>query len=182
MIRDDCGQINYGIVAQCNFRTQRLLASWSAGQNWVGLYKKAVVVVMWRLGRGRYKYPELEEVIRSCRCSVMMRMMMMMMMIMIFSTRSLKEWPPLINSHSFISNQKSRTVSRWLLTGLNLCERMWIIESVFTLLGSLLLTVTDWMTENHNHIGDEWLLCWVYKNSSIKENSMAFIYNYFLVK
>ena len=137
MIRDDCGQINYGIVAQCNFRTQRLLASWSAGQNWVGLYKKAVVVVMWRLGRGRYKYPELEEVIRSCRCSVMMRMMMMMMMmmIMIFSTRSLKEWPPLINSHSFmqtLSNQKSRTVSRWLLTGLNLCERMWIIESVYT--------------------------------------------------
>ena len=132
MIRDDCGQINYGIVAQCNFRTQRLLASWSAGQNWVGLYKKAVVVVMWRLGRGRYKYPELEEVIRSCRCSVMMRMMMMMM---IFSTRSLKEWPPLINSHSFmqtLSNQKSRTVSRWLLTGLNLCERMWIIESVYT--------------------------------------------------
>ena len=40
-----------------------------------------------------------------------------------------KVWPPLINSHSFIqtlTNQKSRTVSSWLLIGLNLHERMWI--------------------------------------------------------
>ena len=97
MIRDDCGRINRDVIdTQCNFRNQRVLAFWSPGQNWVGLYKKAVVVVMWRLGKGRYEYPELEEVIRSCRCSVMMRMrmrmmMMMMMMTMIFSTRSLKE-------------------------------------------------------------------------------------------
>ena len=38
-------------------------------------------------------------------------------------------WPPLINSHSFmqkLTNQKSRTVSSWLLIGLNLHKRMWI--------------------------------------------------------
>ena len=38
-------------------------------------------------------------------------------------------WPPLINSHSFmqtLTNQKSKTVSSWLLIGLNLYERMWI--------------------------------------------------------
>ena len=43
--------------------------------------------------------------------------------------RSPKVWPPLINSHSFmqtLTNQKSRTVSRWLLIGLNLFQRMWI--------------------------------------------------------
>ena len=46
------------------------------------------------IGKGRYKYPELQEVIPSCCCSVMMMRMMlmlMMIMIMIFSTRSLKE-------------------------------------------------------------------------------------------
>ena len=35
--------------------------------------------------------------------------------------------PPLINSHSFkqiLTNQKSRTVSSWLLIGLNLHKRM----------------------------------------------------------
>ena len=46
-----------------------------------------------------------------------------------FTARSPKVWPPLINSRSFIqtlTNQKSRTVSSWLLIGLNLYERMWI--------------------------------------------------------
>ena len=46
-----------------------------------------------------------------------------------FTARSPKVWPPLINSHSFmhtLTNQKSRTVSSWLLIGLNLHERMWI--------------------------------------------------------
>ena len=46
-----------------------------------------------------------------------------------FTARSPKVWPPLINSHSFmhtLTNQKSRTVSNWLLIGLNLHERMWI--------------------------------------------------------
>ena len=38
-----------------------------------------------------------------------------------------KLWPPLINSHSFVqalTNQRSRTVSSWLLIGLNMYERM----------------------------------------------------------
>jgi len=38
-------------------------------------------------------------------------------------------WPSLISSHSFmqtLTNQKSRTVSSWLLIGLNLHERMWM--------------------------------------------------------
>ena len=46
-----------------------------------------------------------------------------------FRARSPKVWPPLINSHSFmqtLTNQKPRTVSSWLLIGLNLCERMWL--------------------------------------------------------
>ena len=41
--------------------------------------------------------------------------------------RSFKEWPPLINPHSFmqtLTNQKTRAVSSWLLIGLNLHERM----------------------------------------------------------
>ena len=45
-----------------------------------------------------------------------------------FSKRP-KVWPPLINTHSFIkalTNQRSRTVSSWLLIGLNLHERTWI--------------------------------------------------------
>ena len=45
------------------------------------------------------------------------------------TARSPKVWPPLMNSHSFmqtLTNQKSRTVSCWLLIGLNLYERMWI--------------------------------------------------------
>jgi len=40
-----------------------------------------------------------------------------------FTARSPKGWPPVINSHSFMQkliNQKSRTVSSWLLIGLNL--------------------------------------------------------------
>ena len=40
-----------------------------------------------------------------------------------------KVWLPLINSHYFmqtLTNQKSRTVSSWLLIGWNLYERMWI--------------------------------------------------------
>ena len=40
-------------------------------------------------------------------------------------------WPPLINSHSFmqtLANQKSRSVSSWLLIGLNLYKRMWITQ------------------------------------------------------
>ena len=47
--------------------------------------------------------------------------------------RSLKVWPPLINSHSFtqtLTNQKSKTVSSWLLIGLNLYERMWINQKL----------------------------------------------------
>ena len=54
---------------------------------------------------------------------------------------SLKVWPPLISSHSFmqtLTNQKWRTVSSWLLIGLNLHEVNKIIINAFTLLGSLL--------------------------------------------
>jgi len=45
------------------------------------------------------------------------------------TARSLKVWPPLINSHSFmqsLTNHNWKTVSSWLLTGLNLHEIMWI--------------------------------------------------------
>ena len=45
------------------------------------------------------------------------------------TARKPKEWPPLINSPYFmqkLTNQKSRTVSSWLLIGLNLHKRMWI--------------------------------------------------------
>ena len=45
------------------------------------------------------------------------------------TARSPKVWPPLINSHSFmqtLTNQKLRTVSSWLLIGLNLPKKMWI--------------------------------------------------------
>ena len=48
---------------------------------------------------------------------------------MAITARSLKVWPLWIYSHSFLqtlTNQKSRTVSSWLLIGLNLHERMWI--------------------------------------------------------
>ena len=47
------------------------------------------------------------------------------------TARSPKVWTPLINSHSFmqtLTNQKSRTVSSWLLIGLNFYEGMWIIQ------------------------------------------------------
>ena len=53
--------------------------------------------------------------------------------LVVITARSPKVWPPLINSHSFmqryLTNQKSRRVSSWLLIGLNLHERMWINQS-----------------------------------------------------
>ena len=51
--------------------------------------------------------------------------------LIVITTRIPKVWPPLINSHSFVqtlTNQKSRTVSSWLLIELNLYERMWISQ------------------------------------------------------
>ena len=45
----------------------------------------------------------------------------------IVTARSIKVRRPLINSHSFmqvLTNQQSRTVSSWILIGLNLHERM----------------------------------------------------------
>ena len=55
--------------------------------------------------------------------------------VVVITARSPKVWPPLINSHSFmqtLTNQTSRTVSSWLLIGLNLHERMWINQSGHT--------------------------------------------------
>ena len=56
--------------------------------------------------------------------------------LVVITARSPKVWPPLINSHSFmqryLTNQKSRRVSSWLLIGLNLHERMWITQSGHT--------------------------------------------------
>ena len=66
------------------------------------------------------------------------------------TARSPKARPPLINSHSFIqaqTNQKSRTVSNWLLTGLNLHEMMSIniIKSgnTFVLLAVIIVKITE---------------------------------------
>ena len=43
------------------------------------------------------------------------------------TARSPIVWPPLMNSHSFMQTiTKSRTISSWLLTWLNMYERMWI--------------------------------------------------------
>ena len=56
--------------------------------------------------------------------------------LVVITARSPKVWPPLIHSHSFmqryLTNQKSRRVSSWLLIGLNLHERMWITQSGHT--------------------------------------------------
>ena len=55
--------------------------------------------------------------------------------LVVITARSPKLWAPLINSHSFmqrLTNPKSRTVSSWLLIGLNLHERMWINQSGHT--------------------------------------------------
>ena len=49
--------------------------------------------------------------------------------LIVITAKSPKVWPALINSHFFVqtlTNQKSRTVSSWLLIELNLYERMWI--------------------------------------------------------
>ena len=48
-----------------------------------------------------------------------------------FTARSPKVWPPFVNSHSFmqtLANRNSRTVFSWLLSGLDLYERLWIIQ------------------------------------------------------
>ena len=50
----------------------------------------------------------------------------------LLTARGPKVWPPLINSHSImqrLTNQKLRSVSSWLLIGLNLHKRMWINQS-----------------------------------------------------
>ena len=56
--------------------------------------------------------------------------------LVVITARTPKVWPPLINSHSFmqryLTNQKSRRVSSWLLIGLNLHERMGINQSGHT--------------------------------------------------
>ena len=51
------------------------------------------------------------------------------LLLILLTARSPIVRPPLINSHSFmqtLTNQMWRTVSSWLLIGLNLYERMWI--------------------------------------------------------
>ena len=51
---------------------------------------------------------------------------------LMFTARSTKVLPLLIYSHSFmqtLTNQKLRTVSSWLLIGLNLHERTWINQN-----------------------------------------------------
>ena len=59
--------------------------------------------------------------------------------------RSLKVWPPLISSHSFmqtLTNQKWRTVSSWLLIGLNLHEVNKVIINALTPFFGLLSSKT----------------------------------------
>ena len=74
------------------------------------------------------------------------------------TARAPKVWPPLINSPSFtqtLTNQKSRTVSSWLLIGLNLHERMWINQKrspcckIFT-------TLTNTFASNKLILGNTW--------------------------